>query len=329
MLHPFDDLPLHQGPDPLLHLSSDSPGLYDRYFHNGHDANGRIFFGVALGVYPNRRVMDASFSVVVDGVQHSVRASRQCDRDRTTTTVGPIELTVVQPMLEHRLRVNPRLGVGCDLTWRATSAVVEEPIFRRVVDGRPTFAYTRITQFGRWSGWIKVDGTCIDLADVGRVDGCRDRSWGMRNAAKGIAGPHEHRQFFWQWVPTTFDDLCTHLADVVWEPGTRWLRRATVVLEAWRREPMEVVYEPVMRFQMNGIGYLHPEWNHGAWKGVAAETRDSLVVADVDPTDRSMLHVQQLCRATSGDRVGVAAFEVLAIGPHTPSGLTGTSDGAR
>ena len=245
MLHPFDDLPLHQGPDPLLHLSSDSPGLYDRYFHNGHDTNGRIFFGVALGVYPNRRVMDASFSVVVDGVQHSVRASRQCDRDRTTTTVGPIELTVVQPMLEHRLRVHPRLGVGCDLTWRATSAVVEEPIFRRVVDGRPTFAYTRITQFGRWSGWIKVDGTCIDLADVGRVDGCRDRSWGMRNAAKGIAGPHEHRQFFWQWAPTTFDDLCTHLAVNEDEEGrahahftaaqTRWT--SSWSSRSWRNSP--------------------------------------------------------------------------------------------
>lgn len=373
MLHPFDDHPVHQSAAPLLHVSSDSPGLYDRYFHNGHDAQGRLFFAAALGVYPNRQVMDASFSVVLDGVQHNVRASRHCGTDRTVTTVGPIELTVVQPMLEHRLRVHPRLGVSCDLTWRATSAVVEEPTFRRVVDGRPTFDYTRITQFGRWTGWIEVDGTRIDLGDIGRVDGCRDRSWGARNGTKGLAGPTEHRQFFWQWAPTTFDDLCTHLAvnddaegrswhrsgaitarfpdgasdtdavldgsrvvratnvhvDTAWQPGTRWMQRATATLEPWRSEPILVTYEPLLRFQMSGIGYLHPEWDHGAWKGDAAETRDRIVLRDVDPLDRSMLHVQLLCRATSGERVGTAAFEVLAIGPHAPSGFTGGNDPAR
>lgn len=371
MLHPFDDLPLHQSSSPLMHLSSDSPGLYDRYFHNGHDTTGHLFFGIALGVYPNRQVMDASFSVVVDGVQHAVHASRHCGRDRALTTVGPIELTVVRPMLEHRLQVHDRLGVSADLTWQATSAVIEEPTFQRRVDGRPSFDYTRITQFGEWSGWIEVDGSRIELGDAGSVVGCRDRSWGIRNGTKGLGGPSEHRQFFWQWAPTTFDNVCTHLAvnedaegrawhrsgavtartttdaadidfvldearitrsadvhvDVVWQAGTRWPQRATATLEFRRADPLVIVYEPLMRFQMRGIGYLHPEWDHGAWRGHAAETRERIDLAHVDPLDRSMLHVQMLCRATSDLGTGVGAFEMLAIGPHEPSGLTGITTG--
>ncbi|MEY3029830.1 MAG: hypothetical protein RL058_193, partial [Actinomycetota bacterium] len=99
VLHPADDLPLHPTPAPLLHPLSDSPGLYDRYFHNGFTADGSLFFAVALGVYPNRQVMDASFSVVLNGVQHNVRSSRRCSTDRTNTVVGGIAVSVVEPML--------------------------------------------------------------------------------------------------------------------------------------------------------------------------------------------------------------------------------------
>ena len=41
------------------------------------------------------------------------------------------------------------------------------------------------------------------------------------------------------------------------------------------------------------------------------------------------LHVQQIVRATMGERVGVGVFEQLALGPHEPSGFTELLDGAR
>ena len=82
MLHPFDDFPVHQSSAPLMHLASDAPGVYDRYFYNGHDDKGELFFAVAFGVYPNKQVMDATFCVSFGGIQHSVRASRQADRDQ-------------------------------------------------------------------------------------------------------------------------------------------------------------------------------------------------------------------------------------------------------
>ena len=80
MIHAFDDYPIHQTPQPLLHVGTNSPNAYDRYFFNGFPAAGAegddLFFAVAFGVYPNKGVMDASFSVVRGGVQHNVRASR-------------------------------------------------------------------------------------------------------------------------------------------------------------------------------------------------------------------------------------------------------------
>ncbi|MEZ5296120.1 MAG: phosphotransferase [Ilumatobacteraceae bacterium] len=49
---PHDDFPLHQTPEPFLHVGTDSPNAYDRFFFNGFDRAGERFFAVALGVYP-------------------------------------------------------------------------------------------------------------------------------------------------------------------------------------------------------------------------------------------------------------------------------------
>jgi len=372
MIHPFDDLPLHQSSAPLLHVASDSPGLYDRYFFNGFSVDGSLMFGVALGVYPNRQVMDAAFAVVIGGVQHNCRSSRRCSIDRTNTTVGSISVEVIEPMLSHRVVVRDHHGVSADLTMRAVSPVIEEPTFVNRVEGRPVMDYTRITQFGEWSGWIEVDGVRLDLADHDVIAGCRDRSWGLRRGTRELSGPAVVPQFHWTWAPTMFDDICTHLAvnddaegrswhrsgavterfaagegnldrvlddtrvhrpddlanDFVWQSGTRWAESMTAEIRPWRSDPIEVHYEPFARFQMSGIGYRHPDWDHGSWHGDLDEVRDEIVLADVNPLDPTMIHVQHLCRVTAGQRSGIGVLEQLVVGPHAPSGFTGVLDGA-
>ena len=67
---------------------------------------------------------------------------------------------------------------------------------------------------------------------------------------------------------------------------------------------------------------------HGCWVGEAESTRDRIVLADVDPLDPLMVHVQALSHATWGDRRGVGIVEQLIVGPHEPTGLTGIIDGA-
>src|ERR1039458_5471209 len=75
VLTPYDDYPIHQTADPVAHPSSGDPNHYDRYFFNGFSRNGELFFAGAMAHYPNRGIIDAAFSVVIDGVEHSVFAS--------------------------------------------------------------------------------------------------------------------------------------------------------------------------------------------------------------------------------------------------------------
>ena len=90
MLTSFDDYPIHQTAEPVAQPASGDRNVYDRYFFNGYSRDGDLFFAAALGLYPNRGVMDAAFSVVRGGRQHVVRASRRAPLDRRDTRVGPL-----------------------------------------------------------------------------------------------------------------------------------------------------------------------------------------------------------------------------------------------
>src|SRR5262245_56611392 len=157
MLTRLDDYPLHQTPEPIAQPATGDRNFYDRYFFNGYSRAGDCYFAAALGVYPNRRVMDAAFSVVRDGRQWVVRGSRLAPQERTETTVGPITVEVVEPLRVLRLRVAPNpYGLTADLTFHASTAAIEEPRFTHRVAGRLFMDSTRLTQFGAWSGTITV-----------------------------------------------------------------------------------------------------------------------------------------------------------------------------
>src|SRR5262245_15848570 len=179
MLTSFDDYPVHQTAEPVAAPSTGDRNFYDRYFFNGYSRAGDLFFAAALGVYPNRRVMDAAFSVVKDGRQWVVRASRLAPLERTETTAGPIAIDVVEPLRVLRVRVgeNPH-GLACDVTFTARTAAIEEPRFTHRVAGRLVMDSTRLTQFGSWGGSLSVDGQRIPIDAT--VLGTRDRSWGIR-----------------------------------------------------------------------------------------------------------------------------------------------------
>ena len=75
MLTPWDDYPIHADADPVGTPSSADPNHYDRYFFNGHEREGAFYLGGAMGHYPVLGVIDAAFSIVIDGTEHSVFAS--------------------------------------------------------------------------------------------------------------------------------------------------------------------------------------------------------------------------------------------------------------
>ena len=211
MLSRFDEYLIHQTPEPLAHPVSMDRNLYDRYWLNGFAADASLYFGLALGVYPNRQVMDAAFSVVRGGEQVACYGSRRASpQARDDTRVGPLQIEVIEPMRRLRVSVAPNdSGLQAELLFTARSACVEEDrqILRR---GAVTWMdVTRFTQFGRWEGEITVDGTRITV-DPSRVHGIRDRSWGRRNVGEPDAGaPPAPPQVFFLWAPLVWDDEAT------------------------------------------------------------------------------------------------------------------------
>jgi hypothetical protein len=230
VLSSFDDFPVHQTSHPISQTASTDLNHYDRYFFNGYTTDTRLFFALAMGLYPNRHVADASFSVVVgggtpDARQISVHASRRAPADRADANeVGPVRVEVLEPL--HALRIvveAPEHGLRADLTFVRRTAPIEEDHFRQQVGVRVTFDYTRLTQFGGWEGWIEVDGELTDLAP-GETLGSRDRSWGIRPVGeRGSTGaPVADPQFFWLWAPINFTTFSTHFDVNEYFDGRRW-----------------------------------------------------------------------------------------------------------
>jgi hypothetical protein len=79
---------------------------------------------------------------------------------------------------------------------------------------------------------------------------------------------------------------------------------------------------------MKGLGYLHPEWGQGFWKGELAIGGESFAPDDLDPLRRENVHVQQVVRASDGREAGTGVLEQLCLGPYAPAGLAAFLDGA-
>jgi hypothetical protein len=203
MLTRFDEYLIHQTPEPLAHPVSMDRNFYDRYWLSGFPSDASFQFGMGLGLYPNRQVMDAAFSFVRGGEQVSCFASRRAHpAAREDTRVGPIRIEVIDPMRTLRLVIAPNeSGLEGDLIYCARSACLEEDrqMLRR---GHTTqMDVTRFTQFGCWEGELRVDGERIVL-NPAQVHGIRDRSWGRRAVGEAEGGaPEPPREIFFLWAP--------------------------------------------------------------------------------------------------------------------------------
>jgi hypothetical protein len=361
MLTKADDYPVHQRAEPIATAGTDR-NFYDRYFFNGYTPDGRTFFAAALGVYPHLNVIDASFSTIVDGVQHNLHASRLLNMERMDTRVGPIAVEVVEPLKTLRLKVAPNPhGILADIVFHARALPVEEPRFTYRLGPRTVMDYTRLTQNGAYEGFIEVKGKRATL-DRAHVLGTRDRSWGVRpigmSDPQGVAPPRLP-QFYWLWSPLNFEDRFmlyhrnadgeggawntaavvgalgdakpVHVRDcistIAYRQGTRHAQSAVIEAGAWRAE-----LTPKFQFYMSGIGYMHPEWGHGMYRGDDALGYDAYDLATLNENEPRFQHVQAFVSAKlegpDGERHGAGVLEQLVVGPYAPHGLTGIFDPA-
>lgn len=134
-------------------------------------------------------------------------------------------------------------------------------------------------------------------------------------------------------VPDAPEGLDTRMAAtahrVSYHPGTRLASSAEIDLVPADGPVRTISLEPTLCFRMKGIGYGHPTWGHGHWKGELAIHGESWDPADLDPMAPDNLHVQQVVRASDGTRSGVGVLEQIAVGPYAPAGFTDLLDGAR
>jgi hypothetical protein len=115
---------------------------------------------------------------------------------------------------------------------------------------------------------------------------------------------------------------------VKWRSGTRRMEEASFTFSYPDGRTEEFTYEPLLDFQMKGIGYTHPEWQHGKWHGEYKEGTDGWKSADLDLLDITNFHCQQVCRVRNGEQTGIGVLEQLVIGPHAPTGLNDFMGGA-
>jgi hypothetical protein len=281
--------------------------------------------------------------------------------------VGPVQIEVIEPLKTVRLVVENHEGISADLTFESRSEPIQEPRFTRRNGSRLFMDLTRFTVNTRVTGWVEVDGK---REDYNAGLGTRDRSWGIRQigaADMQPVVPAVMPQFYWLWAPTNFPNLSLYAHVNEDAGGAPWNRRSTLMMDgalqdggmhlqddkfnmtwgagkrhataarldvrdASGREHV-VSWKPVDIFMMKGIGYGHPDWPHGGFKGELVTEREDFKPAELDPLLLPHLHIQHIATARheggGAASDGIGLVEQLVIGPHQPSGFVSLNDGAK
>jgi hypothetical protein len=224
MITQFDEYMIHQTAEPVTQPDPSDRNFYDRYWFNGYSRNGDCTFEVGFGLYPNRLVMDAHLTVVLDGRQHAFHASRRAPHERAEMNVGPLSIEIVEALRQVRVRLDDNeTGISADLTFVARTAPHQEPRNVMYDDGRLIMNTTRYTQMGNWKGHVSASGTRVDV-DPARWPGTRDRSWGVRPVGEPEAGAPgkltTEPGVYWVWCPLMFDDFSSQFGTFEDRDGT-------------------------------------------------------------------------------------------------------------
>ncbi|WP_275461603.1 hypothetical protein [Streptomyces noursei] len=304
---PLDEYPIHQAPLSMRQVATSDRNAYDRCIFHVLDHTGRALLIAGLGVYPNTGVIDAYATLRLGDRLHAVRASDALTDDRLALTVGPLTLTVEEPLRRIRLTCDPDPtdpdGLSYDLTWTAAFPATWEPHHTQHRGGRLILEGRRFVQAGTCTGTLRAAGEQLTVT-AEEWTGTRDRSWGVRpipgedGGRAATESPTEG--FHWIWCPVRFDDRFVMVivqedadghrtlneallvrdgvpdrqlgwphADISYRPGTRHPERAVLHLTDAGRKPLELTAE-VLTSSPLALGAGYPpadDWQHGTWQG--------------------------------------------------------------
>lgn len=125
----------------------------------------------------------------------------------------------------------------------------------------------------------------------------------------------------------TVDRKLTARHRIEYHPGTRLASRAEIDLVNLDDGVRTITLEPKLKFMMKGLGYGHPDWRQGAWKGELAIGHEAFDPRQLDHLAPENIHVQQIVKATDGKREGIGVLEQIVVGPYKPAGFKSFFDG--
>jgi hypothetical protein len=125
------------------------------------------------------------------------------------------------------------------------------------------------------------------------------------------------------------DRKATAVHRVKYVPDTRLASSAEIDLVELNGDKRTIKLDPILKFQMKGLGYGHPEWGQGMWKGELVVGHESFDPRQLNPLEPWHLHTQQIVLADDGVRKGIGVLEQICIGPYAPAGFTSFLDGAK
>ena len=114
---------------------------------------------------------------------------------------------------------------------------------------------------------------------------------------------------------------------IAYHPGTRLAASAEIDLIDLDDGIRTIKLKPILKFMMKGLGYGHPEWKQGMWKGELATGHESFDPRQLDNLAPEHLHTQQVVIATDGDKTGIGVLEQIVVGPYEPAGFKSFFDG--
>jgi hypothetical protein len=126
-------------------------------------------------------------------------------------------------------------------------------------------------------------------------------------------------------IPTVVDEdeirFDTLRHDLTFIPGSRRVSKAILTMSSSVRDASVIELEPLITFNMAGLGYNHPEWSQGADKGPSAIGYEEWQPAEMSGTDPLNQHVQTVMRASSDGQTGVGVLEQGIFGPSEQYGF--------
>ncbi|MFD5189582.1 hypothetical protein ACFWMU_15780 [Streptomyces sp. NPDC058357] len=317
----LDEYPVHQVPLSMRHIATSDRNAYDRCIFHVFDHTGSALLVLGLGVYPNTGVIDAFATLRLGDELLAVRSSDALTEDRMRMEVGPIRITVDEPLKRFTLHcaadpADPD-GLSCDLSWQGAFEPLWEPHHTMRRGNRLTLEGRRFVQAGTVTGVICAKGEEI-IVTADEWTGTRDRSWGVRpipGEDGGRAGEeHVPEGFHWLWCPVRFDDRFlmvivqeepdgyrtlsdavevrdghpdTQLGwpqpDITYRSGTRQPERAVIHLADRHRKNIELTAEILISSPLAvGAGYPPADdWSHGTWRGRHWTDRRGYDLADL------------------------------------------------